>query len=211
MKSRQEIKSLAKQAFNTSYWPCVGTSVLFSVLIYLSGLTYVGPLIISGPLMIGLNFFFINVFTHSACGVGGAFSAAFDNFGRKLGGYLWMCLFLFLWALIPLAGFVIAIIKALSYAMTPYILAYCPNVKAQDALKLSMRIMRGYKGELFVFVLSFIGWDILNSFTCGLLGVFYLSPWKRTALAGWFLERLNQALCELVVTPDELNGMPLDA
>lgn len=206
MKSRKEIKLLARQAFQTSYWPCVGALVLYGIILSALVGTGVGPLILGGPLLIGFNFYFINVFMSGRCDIGVAFSKAFEDFGRKLGGYLWMSLFLFLWALIPVAGFFITLVKTFSYYLTPYILADCPNVRAQDALTLSKRIMKGYKWELFVFCLSFIGWDILNGLTCGLLGIFYVSPWKQTALAGWYLERREQALREGVVTPDELNG-----
>ena len=206
MKSRKEIKLLAKQAFQTSYWPCVGALVLYGLILSALVGTGVGPLILGGPLLIGFNFYFINVFMSGRCDIGVAFSKAFEDFGRKLGGYLWMSLFLFQWALIPVAGFFITLVKTFSYYLTPYILADCPNVRAQDALTLSKRIMKGYKWELFVFCLSFIGWDILNGLTCGLLGIFYVSPWKQTALAGWYLERREQALREGVVTPDELNG-----
>lgn len=206
MKSRKEIKALAKQAFKTSYWPCVGALVLYWLISCALSMTGVGAFILSGPILIGFNFYFVNVFMHGGCDIGGAFSKAFEDFGRKLGGYLWMALFLFLWALIPVAGFVIVIIKTLSYSLTTYILSDCPNVRAQDALTLSKRMMRGYKWQLFVFYLSFIGWDLLNGLTCGILGLFYVNPWKQTAIAGWYLERREQALRDGTVTPDELNG-----
>ena len=48
-----------------------------------------------------------------------------------------MGLFVFLCALLLV---ILGIIKAISYSMTPYILAEHPDVKAKDALKLSMRI-----------------------------------------------------------------------
>lgn len=241
MKSRQEIKWLAKQAFQNRYWPCVGALALYGVIVYALGLTGIGTLILGGPLLIGFNFYFVNVFMHGGCEIGGAFSKAFEDFGRKLGGYLWMQLFVFLWALIPygvilvfalilgvatavggsiaaavlaililiaacIGGSVLLVIKVLSYSLTTYILCDCPNVRAQDALTLSKRLMRGHKGELFVFNLSFLGWDILSVFTLGLLNIFYVGPYKRAALAGWYLELREQALREGTVTTDELNG-----
>lgn len=206
MKTRQEIKLLGKQAFQASYWPCVGAFLLYNIIVSALSGTAVGGLILGGPILIGFNFYFINVFMSGRCDIGVPFNKAFEDFGRKLGGYLWMLLFLFLWAIIPIAGFVIVIIKYYSYYLTPYILADCPNVRAQDALALSKRIMAGHKWQLFVFGLSFIGWDILNLFTLGLLGVFYVGPWKQAAFAGWYLERREEALREGTVTPDELNG-----
>ncbi len=38
--------------------------------------------------------------------------------------------------------------------------------------------MKGHKWNAFVYDLSFIGWFILSAFTCGLLGVFYVFPYK---------------------------------
>ena len=38
-------------------------------------------------------------------------------------------------------------------------------------------MMTGNKWKAFVLDLSFIGWHILNGFTLGILGVFYLSPY----------------------------------
>jgi len=37
--------------------------------------------------------------------------------------------------------------------------------------------MMGNKWDAFVLDLSFIGWFILNSLTCGILGLFYVNPY----------------------------------
>lgn len=244
MKSRQEIKRLAKQAFQNRYWPCVGALALYNVIASALSGTFFGSLILGGPILIGFNFYFVNVFMHGGCELGGAFSKAFEDFGRKLGGWLWMQLFIFLWALIPygtififallvgvatavgdsiavavlailflgiaaVGGIALLVIKTLSYSLTPYILCDCPNVRAQDALTLSQRLMRGNKGKLFVFYLSFIGWDILSVLSLGLVYIFHVGPWKQAALAGWYLELREQALRDGTVSADELNGAPL--
>ena len=210
MKSRREIKDLGREAFLARYWPCVGAvAALAAILAAIGRLSFgAATLILSGPLTIGANFFFINIFIgNPGVNVGTMFEKAFDcNFGRKLGGYLWMQLFVFLWSLLLVIP---GIIKALSYAMTPYILGDCPNVRAQDALKLSMRMMDGHKGDLFVFYLSYIGWVILSALTVDLLGFFYVFPWISAATAGWYLELREECLRFGVVTPDELNGGPL--
>ena len=197
-------------------------------------------LIIAGPLTIGLcHFFVMNVLGRSDISCTTPFTVAFTNYGRKLGGYLWMYLFLFLWSLIMLAGvavfallvavgaafgssisvvlillgilIVIAsciplIIKSFSYAMTTYILADCPDVKAQDALKLSMRIMDGHKWELFVFYLSFIGWYLLSLITLCLLSIFYVDPYFHSSMAVYYLEVREQALRTGVITMGQLEG-----
>lgn len=110
------------------------------------------------------------------------------NFARNFGGYLWRALFLFLWGLIPFAGSIIAIIKSYAYCMTPFILLEHPEIDARQALKESIRMTDGHKWDLFVLDLSFIGWDLLDSLTCGLLGIFYLNPYKGVTFAGYYTE-----------------------
>ena len=106
-------------------------------------------LLLGGPITVGLNYFFVKNVRgeRDELSVTTPFSEAFRNYPRKLGGSLWMGLFVFLWSLLfIIPGF----IKAISYAMTQSILADCPDVKATDALKLSMRMMKGHKWEFFV-------------------------------------------------------------
>ena len=69
-------------------------------------------------------------------------------------------LFTFLWSLL----FIIpGIVKAYSYAMTPYILAENPGMTATEAITESRRVMDGNKWRLFCLGFSFIGWSLLCS------------------------------------------------
>lgn len=208
MKSRKEIKEIAKDAFYRQYWLCVGANVIVMALCsVLSGISLgVAAFILVPSLVIGLNFFSVAMYRGDATSLEDIFREGFDNFGRKLGGYLWMELFIYLWSLL----FVIpGIIKAISYALTPYILADCKNVRATDALKLSMRMMEGHKWEYFVLGLSFIGWTLLTSLTCGLLYVFYVGPYMNNTFAGYYAERKAAALAEGTVTQAQLAGEAL--
>lgn len=208
MKSRKEIKWIAKDAFYRQYWLCVGANVIVMALCsVLSGISLgVAAFILVPSLVIGLNFFSVAMYRGDATSLEDIFREGFDNFGRKLGGYLWMELFIYLWSLL----FVIpGIIKAISYALTPYILADCKNVRATDALKLSMRMMEGHKWEYFVLGLSFIGWMLLTSLTCGLLYVFYIGPYMNNTFAGYYAERKAAALAEGTVTQAQLAGEAL--
>lgn len=208
MKSRKEIKGIAKDAFYRQYWLCVGANVIVMALCsVLSGISLgVAAFILVPSLVIGLNFFSVAMYRGDATSLEDIFREGFDNFGRKLGGYLWMELFIYLWSLL----FVIpGIIKAISYALTPYILADCKNVRATDALKLSMRMMEGHKWEYFVLGLSFIGWTLLTSLTCGLLYVFYVGPYMNNTFAGYYAERKAAALAEGTVTEAQLAGEAL--
>ncbi len=85
---------------------------------------------------------------------------------RTIGGMAWMALWVFLYALIPVVGPIIAIVKAYAYRLTPYILVLEPDVKITDAHKVSESRTLGYKGKMFgadllasliVVAISFVG------------------------------------------------------
>ena len=201
MKTGSEIKLAAKQAFYGNYWTSVGVLVLYVVIVSAVSGTGIGGLIVAGPMTIGLSSFYLKAYRGMQAGVETMFSDGFTDFGRNLGGYLWMQLFVCLWSLL----FVIpGIIKAYSYAMTPYILADCPNVKAKEALKLSMRMMAGHKWELFTLHLSFIGWHLLSLFTLGLLTLFYTGPYQAGTCAGYYSELKLLCLEQGIIAPEEL-------
>lgn len=203
MKSRKEIKTLAKSAFRSRYWLCVLSLFLFSLITSSSSFTGILMIILIGPLTAGINSFFIQVQQGREVSAGTMFVDGFgQNFGRKIGAYWWQFLFVWLWSLL----FVIpGIVKTYAYSMQFYILADCPNVTAKDSLKLSMRMMKGNKGKLFVLHLSFIGWLILSAFTFGILYIFYVGPYIQQSVANFYLEVKAQALANGTISADELN------
>ena len=71
------------------------------------------------------------------------------DFGKKLAGAAWAELFKFLWGLIPLVGFIFAIIRRYEYAFVPYILMERPEVAPLDARKVSREETMGWKGLMF--------------------------------------------------------------
>ena len=71
------------------------------------------------------------------------------GFGKKLAGSAWAELFKFLWGLIPIVGFIFAIIRSYEYAFVPYILMERPDVGPMDARKVSREETKGWKGLMF--------------------------------------------------------------
>ena len=207
MPTFEQLKDRAKMTLRANYGSCVATFLIIILLIAVSFYTFIGAFLITIPLILGLLCYFLMVFQGAQPDFSIIFTTGFTiNYGRKIGGYLWMNLWIFLWSFL----FIIpGIIKAYSYAMTPYLLAAYPDIRATDALKLSMRIMQGHKLELFVLQLSFIGWAILSSFTCGLLYILYVGPYMQITLVGYYCELLNYAVRSNVIGAEELNGAPL--
>ena len=85
-------------------------------------------------------------------------------------------------------------IKYYTYYMIPYIVAENPDIDWKSAMALSKRMTSGHKWRMFLLDLSFIGWDILNAFTFGLLDLFYIVPYKNSVRA-----QLYQRLREQVI------------
>ena len=91
-------------------------------------------------------------------------------------------LFTFLWALLLIIP---GIMKAFSYALTPYILLDEPELTARQAITRSCEIMQGRRWKLFCLYLSFIGWGILCLLTFG-IGFLWLVPYMNASVAAFY-------------------------
>lgn len=115
---------------------------------------------------------------------GNMFRFGFAKWGRNLWGMLLMGIFSLLWMLLlVIPGFV----KVFAYALTPFILNDNPELSANQAINLSVKMMKGHKFDLFWLSLSFIGWIILSVVTLG-IGLFWLMPYMSTATADFYLD-----------------------
>ena len=91
-------------------------------------------------------------------------------------------LFTFLWALLLIIP---GIMKAFSYALTPYILLDEPELTATQAISRSCELMQGRRWKLFCLYLSFIGWGILSLLTFG-IGFLWLAPYMNASIAAFY-------------------------
>ena len=109
---------------------------------------------------------------------------AFKNHYKNVAKTMFMRdLFVGLWTLV----FVIpGIVKAYEYRLVDYILSETPDMDYKTALAESSKLMKGNKWKSFVLDLSFIGWNILDAMTCGILGVFFLNPYKMSTDAALY-------------------------
>ena len=91
-------------------------------------------------------------------------------------------LFTFLWTLLLIIP---GIMKAFSYALTPYIIMDEPELTARQAITRSCEIMEGRRWKLFCLYLSFIGWGILSLLTFG-IGFLWLAPYMNASVAAFY-------------------------
>lgn len=159
--------------------------VLFVNTIILSAASsfFIGTLIISGPLMVGVSAAFVGMFRRDKIEFNDLFRAFDSNFGNPLVMGLLQTIFIFLWSLL----FVIpGIVASYRYSMAPYILADNPEMDGKAALDSSKKLMYGKKGKLFCLHLSFIGWIILSAFTFGILYICYVAPYMQAATTAFY-------------------------
>lgn len=83
-------------------------------------------------------------------------------------------IFIALWTLLLIIP---GIIKSYEYRMIPYIMAENPQIDTKDAFRLSKEMMMGEKWNTFLLDWSFLFWIILGLLTCGIVMVFYVSPY----------------------------------
>ena len=106
----------------------------------------------------------------------------FRDYGRIFVTLLWQGVLTVLWMLLLIVP---GIVKALAYALTPYILLDNPKLSTVEAIHLSREMMFGYKAKLFLLLLSFIGWGILCIFTC-CIGYLWLIPYIQSSMAAFY-------------------------
>ncbi len=101
-------------------------------------------------------------------------------------------LYCFLWGLFTCG--IGSVVMGYAYSMADYIIYENPNLTASQALRLSRVMTDGEKWNLFVFELSYIGWELLSGLTCGILGIVYVTPYMYTAHAGVYDELKDQGI-----------------
>ena len=156
----------------------VAIGVMFAMLLLLIGaIVY---LLIGGAVSFGYAHFNLNLVD----GKPAAFGDLFSRFrvGKGFVMHLKMGLYLFLWGLLLVIP---GIVKAYSYAMTPYILSENPSLSVGEAITASRRLMSGNKWRLFCLRFSFIGWYLLVGLTLGIAALF-VNPYIEAANAAFF-------------------------
>jgi len=229
MKTRQEIKALAREAMAEQHGNSIllllvymfapqgafmAIGLVFGTLMMIPGMDMVGvPLLLvmyigmfSAYMVVFINLYgeYIKIYKREKSDIGMLFTGLSVNFLRKLGGMLYMMSLIFLWSLF---FYIPGIVKGFQYFFAPYILADCPKVTATEAVSFSMRITEGRRWLLFVFMLSWFGWGLLNLFTFGILWIVYLGPYFYTSCAGMYVEMRDVAIAEGRITRGEL-GLP---
>ncbi len=136
------------------------------------------------PLSLGLTKYFLMFSKSQKPDIVNLFDGYKYSFDTSIFASILVSIYTFLWSLLLIVP---GIIKKYAYSMTIFIIADEPNISANEAIKKSEAMMKGYKWNYFLLQLSFIGWSLLAIFTCG-IGYLWLTPYMQTACSHFYLK-----------------------
>lgn len=194
MKPRYAIKADAKELIKTNnVWITIGLiPTILSVLVLNNQFSDNSNLtLLTTPLSILLSFFEVGVMLYIYDVINGRkeIQSGFTNQLKDIINsittksfvvYLLISLYTILWVLIPLVGFIIAIIKGYAYNLSIYIAKDNEQLGYNEIITNSRVSMDGNKLDRFMLTLSFIPWLLLSLVTMGLANI-YVTPYMLTA------------------------------
>lgn len=92
-------------------------------------------------------------------------------------------LIIMLWSILLIVP---GIMKAFSYSQAFYIMIDNPDIGIMDALRESKEMMYGYRMQMFVLGLSFIGWILLIVVTLGIASI-WVAPYMAVTYAVFYI------------------------
>lgn len=156
----------------------------FIIIIIAGAVGLVYSAFIYNPMEVGTNRFMVKTLNEQAEVKEVMF--AFDNNYKNIAKILFIRdLKILLWSLL----FIIpGVIKSYEYLLIPYLLAENPNITKEEAFRLSKQMMTGQKWDAFILGWSFFWWDLLSAMTAGIVGIFYVNPYKNLTYAALYEE-----------------------
>ena len=194
MKSRFEIKANAEQLIKTNnLWIKVGLiPTIISLLTITTQFRENNTIIqLSLPLSILVSFFEVGsmLYIYDIINERKEIQQGFTNQIKDIINsitqksfivYLLVSLYTILWAIIPIAGIIIAIIKGYAYGLAIYLAKDNDQIGYNDAITNSRNLMNGKKRNRLMLSLSFIPWILLSFITMGLANI-YVIPYMLAA------------------------------
>ena len=166
--SNKELMMQARESLSGRWGLAVGTFFVYMLVMGVisgsanfEGLKFVFgivPLLVGGAFALGIAIFSLAIARKESANLKMIFSG-FKYFGKTLGLYLLMALFILLWMLLLIVP---GIIAAISYSLAFYIMSDDPNIEVMEAINKSKKMMYGYKWKYFCLYLRFVGWILLG-------------------------------------------------
>lgn len=204
MSTREELRAKARETLGGNIFAKPWLIVLLVLFVASAVISFAGnfiilPLILSGPIYIGVYSYLLKYIRgqNKLDSIDPVLDGFKSNIAENIVLGLLHTLFIFLWMLL----FIIpGIVKYYSYSMAYYIKLDNPEMKANDAITESRKMMDGQKGRLFLLDLSFIGWMIVGVLALG-VGTFWVTAYMETTRLH-FYEELKAKRAEAEPVPE---------
>ena len=192
MVSASELRARARQQlggniFASKWLYVLLAGLIVSAIVSVSGFIPVAPLLLCGPLAVGMSAICLRQVRDNSqpVNIGECFYGfTGDRLSRSLVTGLLVSVFTALWSLL----FVIpGIVKSYSYSMAFFISLDRPELSSTQCIDESRRMMNGNKMRLFLLDLSFIGWYIVGAFCFG-IGTLWVDAYHSMARANFYDE-----------------------
>ncbi len=179
MKTENKIlMAQARESLEGKWGLAIGGVLVFLLVSSATSMIPFGSIIVSGPMYVGLAFFFLSLSRKQNPIIKDLFNG-FNNFLTALVAFLLVALYTILWMLLLIIP---GIIAAISYSQTYLLIADNPSMSASEAIEKSKKMMYGNKLKFFYLGLRFIGWFFLSILTLG-IGFLWLIPYMQVTFA----------------------------
>ncbi len=186
----RELMLKAREFLKGKWGTAAGAVFILTIItIPISIIPIAGPIInfiIGGAFTVGIALFWLSIIRQKTVKKSQIFSG-FKIFWKCFVAKFMTTLFILLWSLLLIVP---GIMAAYSYAMTFFIIADNPEIRALEAIKESKKIMYGHRWKLFCLMWRFFGWMLLSILTLG-IGFFWLFAYMGTSFA-CFYEDIKQ-------------------
>ena len=199
LKTNKEFRAISCEALKGNWTPVVLATLIYCAIVGASSFTFLFSIPISIFLVAPIGMSFVILYVKFLRGekenaISNLFTC-FKDYGKFLGTSLLVVVFTFLWTLLLIIP---GIIKSYAYSMTFFIVHDDSAIGSNDAIELSMKMMKGNKMKLFLLDLSFIGWYLLGLLSLG-IGYLWIIPYHYTARAA-FYENLKETYTNVEVS-----------
>ena len=203
MMVRAVLKSNAKAQLKGEWGLAIGTLLVGIIIIsgVSTGAEFIEPkggiitsisdlisIFFGGVITLGVSKFVLNIATNKEETKFNDLFSGFNIYLKTLG--LWILMGLGI-GIATIFLIVPGIIVALMFSQAFFILCEDNEKSITECLKESSEMMKGYKVDLFVLELSFIGWWIVVAITFG-IGALWVYPYQQVTCANFYLALRNR-------------------
>lgn len=171
----------AKEQLSGKWVNVAIASLIYIVIMAISGSTYILEWVIYGPLTFGFYLFLACIIDTGVNNI----NLLFKGFERFVDTFVAGLLYSLAVGIGLCLLIVPGIILACGFALTFFIMVDDPNITGVDALQQSWNMMRGQKWNIFCLWFRFIGWILLSILTCG-VGFIFLQPYMVAATQNFY-------------------------